>query len=303
MRDEDVRPFLRAIHDRPADDLPRLIFADYLDEHGDWRGPLLRRPAPPGPTRDAAATDAWLDRLGKLHGVGWVACRRGLLSVVTQAAVLFELGDSHLLKGAFRQGWVEHLDVLDNANMPSWVEQLDLSELPRLGLQTADDEALEYLPPLPAVRELYLNNCTATRTELEWLNEFPRLEHLHVDLTLSPSEDFVFNRLRTAPHLRSLRLVGHLLTNATLDHVGRLSGLRKLDLRAGQATDVGLVYLEGQAELEDLRIGSAWFTDEALEFFQHLPRLRTLDLSGCLRISDQGIARLRANRPDLVVRR
>ena len=29
------RPFLRAICDQPADDAPRLVFADWLDEHGD----------------------------------------------------------------------------------------------------------------------------------------------------------------------------------------------------------------------------------------------------------------------------
>jgi uncharacterized protein (TIGR02996 family) len=33
-RIEDVLPFLRAIVDRPEDDLPRLIFADWLEEQG-----------------------------------------------------------------------------------------------------------------------------------------------------------------------------------------------------------------------------------------------------------------------------
>ena len=60
LRNEDVAPFLRAIHDRPNDDLPRLIFADWLDERGDWRGPLLRGPA----GDDREATQAWLRWLG-----------------------------------------------------------------------------------------------------------------------------------------------------------------------------------------------------------------------------------------------
>src|SRR4051812_50139153 len=34
--------FLRAIRDRPADDLPRLVYADYLDERGDPRGEFIR---------------------------------------------------------------------------------------------------------------------------------------------------------------------------------------------------------------------------------------------------------------------
>lgn len=35
MPPADHVPFLRAIIDRPDDDLPRLVFADWLDEHGD----------------------------------------------------------------------------------------------------------------------------------------------------------------------------------------------------------------------------------------------------------------------------
>src|SRR5436305_9462466 len=34
--------FLRAIRERPDDDLPRLIYADYLDERGDPRGEFIR---------------------------------------------------------------------------------------------------------------------------------------------------------------------------------------------------------------------------------------------------------------------
>src|SRR5689334_19591780 len=34
--------FLAAIRDRPDDDLPRLVYADYLDERGDPRGEFLR---------------------------------------------------------------------------------------------------------------------------------------------------------------------------------------------------------------------------------------------------------------------
>src|SRR4051795_7636039 len=33
MADDDA--FLRAIIDNPDDDVPRLVYADYLDEHGD----------------------------------------------------------------------------------------------------------------------------------------------------------------------------------------------------------------------------------------------------------------------------
>jgi uncharacterized protein (TIGR02996 family) len=38
----DDEAFIRAIVDRPGDDLPRLVYADWLDERGDPRGEYLR---------------------------------------------------------------------------------------------------------------------------------------------------------------------------------------------------------------------------------------------------------------------
>ena len=40
MREEEA--FLATIRDRPDDDGPRLIYADYLDEQGDCRGDFIR---------------------------------------------------------------------------------------------------------------------------------------------------------------------------------------------------------------------------------------------------------------------
>lgn len=301
MRNSDVIPFLRTIHDRPADDLPRLVFADFLDEQGDWRGPLLRRPAPPMPLRDRAATAAWHARLGNLHGVQWVGCRRGLLSVLMPAAAVYELPDSHLLKEAFRQGWVEHLDLIDNAGIP-WADQLELQELPRLGFQSVDDETLEHLPPLPALRELYLNNCRATRAELEWLNDFPRLQSVHVGLEWDVT-DADLARLERVPCLESLTVFGHHLTNTALEQIGRLRGLRKMNAVITDATDMGLSALLPLERLEELRLDALRITDEALVFFARLPGLRALDLSGNRRqFSYAAVTRFRTARPDVQLR-
>src|SRR5687768_5562334 len=39
----DDEPFIRAIVNAPADDAPRLVYADWLDERGDRRGSFLRQ--------------------------------------------------------------------------------------------------------------------------------------------------------------------------------------------------------------------------------------------------------------------
>src|SRR5262245_50181471 len=303
LRDQEVLPFLRAIHDRPADDLPRHILPDFLDEHGDWRGPLFRRPAPAGAGRDVAATAAWLGRLEDLHGVSWAGCRRGLLSIVMPAAAVYELPDSHLLKEAFRQGWVEHLDLVDNAGIP-WADQLDLNELPRLGFQRVEDETLENLPTMPALRELYLNNCRASRAELEWLNDFPRLKSLHITSWYEASNTDLA-RFLTAPHLRSLKLNGSNISNDGLQQIARLRELRKFHLCGSEVTDAGLDTLCALDQLEELRVSSRYLTDEALNFLAALPRLQRLGLPNDYgeTISDAAIARFRATRPDVVVSR
>lgn len=38
----DIEPFIREIIANPADDVARLVFADYLEQHGDARGELIR---------------------------------------------------------------------------------------------------------------------------------------------------------------------------------------------------------------------------------------------------------------------
>src|SRR5256885_1795236 len=108
LRDEDVRPFLRAIHDRPGDELPHLIFADSLDEHGDWRGPLLRRPKGNPARWDETMVRAWQQWLGDLPPSVTLTNQKGLLGV----ALDYHDGDFPAmprLRQALRQGWVRHM--------------------------------------------------------------------------------------------------------------------------------------------------------------------------------------------------
>jgi uncharacterized protein (TIGR02996 family) len=75
--------FIRAILDDPEDDLPRLVYADWLEERGDPRGELIRLQCElerigGSPTDPAAAAhrEALSDRLRELlrkHGPEWAA--------------------------------------------------------------------------------------------------------------------------------------------------------------------------------------------------------------------------------------
>ena len=60
----DDEAFIRAIVDSPGDDTPRLVYADWLDEHSDPRGDYLRAEAEAvrlkrHGSRDATTLAAW----------------------------------------------------------------------------------------------------------------------------------------------------------------------------------------------------------------------------------------------------
>src|SRR5262245_13845876 len=93
------RSFLAAILDAPDDDAPRLVYADWLDEHGDGaRAEFIRLdirlgrmlsddPARSGLRRQIAELrqphfQQWVDRLPQFPGVHWEAFTRGFVSVV-----------------------------------------------------------------------------------------------------------------------------------------------------------------------------------------------------------------------------
>jgi uncharacterized protein (TIGR02996 family) len=179
LRAEDVLPFLRAVHDAPDDDLPRLVFADWLDERGDWRGPLLRRPAPADGCNDEPAAADWLARFGWMPHVS-VHCRRGLLAVRLLGIDLLPRTIVPRLAEALRQGWVEHAAV-GGASALDRRSAAVLAEVPSLTLyHLTDAELAGVLPALPRLRGLTLIGHHLTDGGLERLRNLPRLRRLRV---------------------------------------------------------------------------------------------------------------------------
>src|SRR3954471_11402384 len=137
--------FLAAIRDRPDDDLPRLVYADYLDERGDPRGEFIRLqierarlPADDPRRYNLLAREQELLRLHEEEWLGPLAeivssheFRRGLITrvlVMTEAFVadadtLFAWAPIHEVKLRGAEGWVKTL-----AEMPhlQWLTALEL---------------------------------------------------------------------------------------------------------------------------------------------------------------------------------
>ena len=94
------------------------------------------------------------------------------------------------------------------------------------------------------------------------------------------------------------------ITDAGLEHVGKLSNLATLDLRHDKFTDAGLAHLARLPGLTSLNLHKCRrITDAGLAHVAKLSNLTTLDLSFCTGITDAGLAHLRDLLPWCEVRR
>ena len=82
------------------------------------------------------------------------------------------------------------------------------------------------------------------------------------------------------------------LTDADLQQLKSLPGLRILDLGGTQITDAGLQNLAGLAQLQDLRLDGTRITDAGLKHLRGLGRLERLSLIGT-GVTDAGLEQLK----------
>jgi uncharacterized protein (TIGR02996 family) len=226
----EVRIFFRDIKEHPDDDTPRLIFADWLEEHGDaataargefLRSRVLRHQLP----TDDPSYDVLKRREGELFTTyrwRWLGpladqarfweFERGLVQVWAQAEKVLtaEVADWARTEAAF---WIDALTLADMT--PRHLAQL--AESPLLGhLNTLDlsDNRLPTFRPLfetPAVgnlTRLVLSRNRLSRGELRALTESPHLGHLtELELERNRLGDEAAVRLAGAEWRHQLRLL------------------------------------------------------------------------------------------------
>jgi uncharacterized protein (TIGR02996 family) len=254
----DEAALLRAVQSDPGDDNPRLVLADWYDEHGDparaefirvqceyarlgrddpRRGPLHERQA--GLLADHRR--AWLPPGWSFHDYPPETWRRGFVSRVDT-----------------QQARVTSEDGVSLAAVPT-LESLSFA---RTGVTDAE---FRYLPPLPNLREFCL-----------WGGE---------ELT-----DASFARLDQWPALDTLGLLATGLTNRALARVAALGGLRSLmvvdGLSSEALTDEGFAHIAGMTNLAELTFGAEGVTGRGLAVLADLPRLRKLMVGGCALTED-----------------
>jgi uncharacterized protein (TIGR02996 family) len=260
-----AKGFLADIVANIDDDAPRLIYADWLDEHGQpERAEFIRVQVRRArlPAWDAAQVRlrlreeellkqhaaSWLKELPAIKGVTWEGFRRGLVAEVSFAS--FE---------AMRQSAAACQAVAP-------VEAVTV-HWPRR------KEGKKAAPPIAELRELTLTG-RPYEDEVAWLADSPQLATLHTLTTIGLSAEDL-RRLVASPHLAGLRAL-RLESNGVgvagvraLTEVAALDSLEELDLS-------GPGYFEQY--YEDPIINAAGMV--ALAGWPGLARVRRLALSG-----------------------
>jgi uncharacterized protein (TIGR02996 family) len=129
--------FREAILTNPDDNMPRLVYADWLEEHGDPRAEFIRvqctvAQLPDGPER--RALEARAQQLLSQHGPEWAGPIRRM---EVRGAV------------AFRRGWIESLTVSTRDLLRHADELFRVALIRHLGLFKARPEHMQPLAELP----------------------------------------------------------------------------------------------------------------------------------------------------------
>jgi uncharacterized protein (TIGR02996 family) len=276
--------FLQAIRQAPQDDAPRLIFADWLEEHGDPRGPFVRSQCQRVRLRDhdprAAALLEEETRLLKRHAAVWLGplhqrglapeFHRGLLYVRVDVETFLSI-DWPALTETQTWDWIESVHVRFRGEVG--VEAL--AESPALAAFTALDlswnglgdggvEALAASPHLKQLRSLDLRFTGIGRDGIAALAHSPNL----AGLTALKLDDNYLGDGDITP-----------LTDSP-----RWANLASLHLRWNHIGPAGALHLAGAIGLPNLAVlslGNNDVDDEgaaALAAATGLPKLNTLYL-------------------------
>ncbi|MBN9521309.1 TIGR02996 domain-containing protein [bacterium] len=258
----DEAALLNAIVANPDDDTPRLVYADWLDDHGQSpRAEFIRtqielaRLTDDDPRRPALqAREAELLRANERS---WAP-------------------DNHLaLFFKWRRGFVAVLDPCARGVF-------------------GGDDGLKILAEFPTAEELQIGFCM-------WDEEFchmpvlPNLRSFGVGGNVGITDTSI-RRIGKWKTLRRLRLNGSQFTDTTLTHLAGLTNLRELDLSYTRVADDGLALLASLSQLEVLDLTRTGVTGRGLASLSKLPRFRCLNLTDtmCWQAGIRGLAGGRA---------
>jgi hypothetical protein len=114
----------------------------------------------------------------------------------------------------------------------------------------------------------------------------------HVALRQRELTDNQLQQVCALPGVKTLAFNDCPIAEGRLKIVARARGLQTLWLSGTTFTDAGLADLNGLRDLKVLMLRSASVTDAGLRHLEGMRGLACLDLQGCPKVTDEGVARL-----------
>jgi uncharacterized protein (TIGR02996 family) len=242
----DLAEFLAAINAEPEDDLPRLVYADWLEEYDGERANFIRLQIRLARgERLTPAESARVERLEKRHGRSWagkltewalvVGYQRGFPhSVVISAADFYEKAAE-----LFRLAPIRQVTLIGAGNMMRYLVQLPhldrITALHLTGCHIGDSgvEKLGDCPHLGSLQTLRLGSNGITSAGMVALATSRRLRQLRrLDLPNNEIGDWGARILAESPHLEQLEAI---------------------DLSRNDLTETGISFLRNSVSLTHLR--------------------------------------------------
>jgi uncharacterized protein (TIGR02996 family) len=298
--------FLQDILAHPDEDAPRLIYADWLDEHNRPRGEFIRVQCALARLSDEDPHRWPLEQreqeLLREHEAEWLSPSMGQTRCVfrrgfVEEAALFLRDYPDVAEALFEQSPIRHICLLERY-FPSSVAQ---SERDWLGIGLRHVAHSPYLARLKGLTlEFALNG-----DDVQCLSESPYLDHL-TDLKLGIRDleaDALaaWEKVILRPTLRSLDLSGNPLSSSclrVLARTSRLANLRRLNLACTSLTigDLSLLaHTSSLTGLTELNLNGNRLTHEAATVLAQgrlLAQLEALHLDSNL-LGDAGALRVR----------
>jgi hypothetical protein len=165
----------------------------------------------------------------------------------------------------------------------------------------ADDSSLAHLRLISGLRDLGLGRTRVTNAGLVHLRALTRLRA--IDLQHTQVGDAGLIHLAALPNLQTLVLSDTELTDAGMPHLLACTELKYLNLDGTRITDAGVVLLRACSALTYLNLDHTQVTDVALNQLVACRELQYLSLHFITEVTDSGIDRFKAARPDCHVSR
>lgn len=257
---EEQQHFLDAIIEEPDDDTPRLIYADWLEEHGDPRGAFIRlqcEKAENLPSDLAQLTSEQEHQILRDHAKRW----------------LEELGIEGGRKHVFDRGFVQHFEIKASDFLAGGKKLLRSTPLKWLRLVYLKGKAQKLIEAglLAELQGFDLSGLKLPIDELKLiLDSMPKLRRLRVARAKFQIDERFAEILLEAPLRDSLEV---------------------LDLRNSRVeTDfyLALQRHQGLSALREIQLGNADLGGPRPKFLDKakLPALETLIVDGGLRVAD-----------------